>query len=313
MKLPPKVHRKGPSLYYVHKNKWTRLCAADAAEHVVHGELWRLLQKGCNTLGSVMDSYKIKALPKLAASTQPDYENIIENMLRPSFGHIRPGNLTSQDIAAYLQERDDNGHGARGNKEIAVLSSVYNHGMRIRSCATNPCRGVRRNVEKARTYYVEDEEFRPRLRRAPPAYRHLLWAAYLTGFRQKDLRNVTRDDLLPAGLRVRQSKDGKHEIRLWSESLRKVVRRALERSDAIAAKRGRPPCPYVFTNERGQHWSLSAVQSAMRRLRARGVPEGEKAFAWRFHDLRAKADSDHETGLGLMRRYNRARRLKAVK
>jgi hypothetical protein len=48
---------------------------------------------------------------------------------------------------------------------------------------------------------------------------------------------------------------------------------------------------------------MSAIQSAMRRL----------DVSWTFHDLRAKADSDHETGLGLMCRYNRARRLRAVK
>jgi hypothetical protein len=34
---------------------------------------------------------------------------------------------------------------------------------------------------------------------------------------------------------------------------------------------------------------------------------------WPFHDIPSKADSDHETGLGLKRRYNRARLLKAVK
>lgn len=34
---------------------------------------------------------------------------------------------------------------------------------------------------------------------------------------------------------------------------------------------------------------------------------------WRFHDVRAKAESDHETGLGLMRRYTRARKLRAVR
>lgn len=303
MKLPPKVHRKGRSLFFVHKNKWTRLCDADAPEHVIHGELWKLLRKGVDTLGAVMDSYKIRALPKLALSTQPDYENIIDNVLRPFCGHMHPDDLTSQDIAAYLEMRDEQGHGARGNKEMAVLSSVYAHGMRIRACVANPCYGVRRNAEKARTYYVEDEEFRPRLQNAPSGFRHLLWAAYLTGFRQRDLRNVTREDVLPAGLRVRQSKDGKHEIRTWTDSLRKVVRRALARSK----------CQYVFTNERGQHWSLSGVQSAMRRLRTKGVPKGEKAFAWRFHDLRAKADSDHETGLGLMRRYNRGRKIRAVK
>jgi hypothetical protein len=258
------------------------------------------LRKGVDALGAVMDSYKVNALPKLAFSTQEDYERIIDNVLRPFCGHMHPDDLTSQDVAAYLELRDQEKHGERGNKEMAVLSSVYNHGMRIRACVVNPCYGVRRNKSKARTLYVEDADFRPRLRRAPAGFRHLLWAAYLTGFRQRDLRNVTREDVLPAGLRVRQSKDGKHELRTWTESLRKLVRRALARST----------CQYVFTNERGQHWSLSAVQSAMRRLRGTGT---DKAFAWRFHDLRAKADSDHETGLGLMRRYNRARKLKAVK
>lgn len=306
-KLPPKVHRKGPSLYYVDSSKWTRLCAADAPEHVLHGELWKLLRKGADTLGAVMDSYKAKALPELAVSTQPDYERIIDNVLRPMCGHMHPDDWTAQDCAAYLEERRQIGHGARANKEMAVLSSVYNHGMRIRACIKNPCRGVRRNPEKARTYYVEDDSLRKGLRKAPTAYRRLLWAAYLTGFRQKDLRNLTRDGVLPDGIRVRQSKDGKHELRLWSESLRKVVRKEIERSDTIAAKRGRPPSRYVFTNERGQHWSISAVQSARRRLRAR------EPDPWRFHDLRAKADSDSESGLGLMRRYNRARRLKAVK
>jgi hypothetical protein len=99
--------------------------------------------------------------------------------------------------------------------------------------------------------------------------------------------------VLPEGLRVRQSKDGKHELRQWTDSLRRLVRKELERSR----------CDRIFTNRSGQPWSLSGLQSAMRRLNVN----------WTFHDIRAKADSDHETGLGLMRRYNRARRLKAVK
>lgn len=242
-------------------------------------------------------SYEIHQMKKLSVSTQPDYERIIDNVLRPFCGHMHPDDLTSQDVAAYLEMRDRAGHGARGNKEMAVLSSLYNHGMRIRACSVNPCYGVRRNKERARTLYIEDPQLRRPLRQAPAGFRHLLWAAYLTGFRQRDLRNLSRDDVLPEGIRVRQSKDGKHELRLWTESLRKVVRRALARSK----------CEYVFANEHGQHWSLSAVQSAMRRLRA------QTGHDWRFHDLRAKADSDSESGLGLMRRYNRARRLKAVK
>ncbi len=296
-KLPPKVHQKGPSLYYVHGGKWHRLCSADDPEHILHGELWKFLQKGTDTLGKVMEAYRRNRLPRLAMTTQKDYDRIIERVLKPWCGHMHPDDLTLQDVAAYLEMRDQAGRAAIGNKEMAVLSSIYDYGLRIRACVLNPCRGVRRNRERARTCYVDDVSLRRALRYAKPGLRHLLWAAYLTGFRQKDLRNLTRDNLQPDGIEVRQSKDGKHELRLWTESLRKVVRRALSRSNTR----------YVFTNEFGEHWSAEAVKSAMRRLKMRAD------FEWRFHDLRAKADSDHETGLGLMRRYNRARRLRAVK
>ena len=292
-KLPKNVYPKGPSLYYVCKNKWTRLCRIDAPEEELHRELWKILAKGAGTLSGVMDEYIENGLPKKAMSTQRDYANIIKRQLRPTFGHMRPDDVSSQDIAVYLEHRERKGHGPAGNREISCLSSVFNHGMRIRACSYNPCYGVRRNTEKERTRYVTDQELRVGLRVAHVSLRRILWAAYLTGFRQKDLRLLIRSDVLPEGLRVRQSKDGKHELRQWTDSLRRLVRKELERSQ----------CQRIFTNRSGQPWSLSALQSAMRRLN----------MDWTFHDIRAKADSDHETGLGLMRRYNRARRLKAVK
>ncbi|MEM8815829.1 MAG: tyrosine-type recombinase/integrase [Pseudomonadota bacterium] len=297
MPLPPKVHKKGKSLYYVHKNKWTRLCPADAPDYEIHGALWRLLRRGADTLGKVIDDYEAVRMKRLKPSTQKDYGHIIHGRLRPHFGHMHPDDLTSQDVAAYLEMREREGAGVRANREIAVLSSIYNHGMRIRACAVNPCYGVRRNTEESRTYYINDESLRLALRSANPGLRHLIWAAYLTGFRQKDLRELTRDNVTPEGLKVMQSKDGKHEIRLWSESLRRLVRRALKRST----------CNYVFTNERGKKYTYAAVQSAMTRLK------DSAGIDWHFHDIRAKADSDHRLGLGLMRRYSRARKLEAVK
>jgi hypothetical protein len=292
-KLPNNVYPKGPSLYYVRKNKWTRLCRIDAPEEELHRELWKILSKGAGTLSGVMDDFIANRLPKKAMATQRDYANIIKRQLRPTFGHMRPDDVTSQDIAVYLELRENKGHGPAGNREIACLSSVFNHGMRIRACNVNPCYGVRRNTEKPRTRAVSDKELRQALRSAHVSLRRLLWAAYLTGFRQKDLRSIRRDQITVDGIKVWQSKDGKHEIRQWTDSLRKLVRKELERSKS----------DWVFTNRSGKPWSMSAIQSAMRRL----------DVSWTFHDLRAKADSDHETGLGLMRRYNRARRLRAVK
>lgn len=301
MKLPPNVHRKGPTLYLIKpvngKRKWIRLCLASAPEKDIYQALWKLQRKNFNSLGQVMVDYEKTRITSLKPVTQREYQRIIDRQLRPVFGHVLPDDVTPQDIAVFLEERDRAGHGVAGNREIAVLSSIYNHGMRLRACSTNPCYGVRRNRERPRTFYVSDESLRLALRNAQKSLRYLLWAGYLTGLRQQDLRNLTRENITPEGIEVVQSKDGKHELRLWTDSLRKVVRRALARSRS----------PYVFTNERGEHMTLSAIQSAMQTLKRR------TGIEWRFHDIRAKADSDHETGFGLMRRYNRANRMRAVK
>ena len=297
MKLPPKVHKKGPSLYYVHKNKWIRLCPADATPETLHGELWKAMRKGVEKMNEVMDDYIAHRLPKLRYSTQKDYFNMIESRLRPFCGRARPDDVTSQDCAVYLERREQIGHGARGNREMACLSSVYNHAMRIRAAKSNPTYGVRRNKENPRTFYVTNESLRLALKNTTPALRYLIWAAYLTGFRQGDLRRLKKSDLTADGIKIVQSKDGKHELREWSESLRKVVKKALERSKT----------DYVFTNSYGRSWTVDSIQCAMRRMKAK------TGIKWRFHDLRAKAESDHATGLGLMRRYMRARRLAAVK
>jgi site-specific recombinase XerD len=245
-----------------------------------------------------MEDYIEHRLPKRAMSTQKEYERVIRARLIPTFGHMRPDDVTQQDIAAYLEFREtEEGNGPGANREMAVLSSVFNHGMRIRQCKFNPTYGVRRNEEKGRERYVTDQELRIALRTAGPALRYLLWATYLTGFRQGDLRRLTKDKLMPEGIRVREGKGGKHEMRLWSESLRKVVRRSAARTK----------CSHVFANSYGRAWTKDAIGNAMSRLKDKTGAD------WTFHDLRAKAETDHATGLGLMRRYTRVRKLAAVK
>lgn len=305
-KLPKNVYQRGPSLYYVEyigrergrpRYKWHKLCPADSTPEAINGAIWNLKTKGTGTMTAVMKDYIRTRLKKRAATTRREYERVIKNKLIGDWGHMRPGEVTSQEVAMYLEHRERQGHGPAGNREIAVLSSVFNHGMRIGACKINPTYGVRRNEESPRTRYVTDLELRQALRAAGPALRYLMWGTYLTGFRQGDMRRMLKDHLTPDGIQVREGKGGKHEVRLWSESLRKVVRRALTASD----------CDRVFTNSYGQPWTKDAIQNAMRRLK------GKTGADWTFHDLRAKAESDHKTGLGLMRRYTRARKLAAVK
>lgn len=295
------VYQKGNSLYYVKRRSgklvWTRLCAANAPPEEQRAAYNRIEWRGRNLLADVLKDYEKARLPRLGLRTQAEYSRVIEKRLIPVFGHMRPDDVSQQDIAMYLERRDQDGHGPSGNREIAVLSSAFNHGMRIGLARINPTYGVRRNTEKPRTFYVSNGELRQALRNTGPGLRHLMWVAYLTGLRQRDLFNIRRQDIDHEGITVHQSKDGKHVKILWSDSLRKVVRRGLRRSR----------CTYVFTNDHGQKLSRYGVQSAMRRMK------GKTGIVWRFHDLRAKAESDHTTGLGLMTRYNRAKRLKAVR
>jgi len=289
--LPAKVHRKGPSLYYVHQNKWTRLCRADDPEHVLYAALARVTSQG-DDMAFVLTDYKTNALPKLALATQAEYERIINTRLIPVFGEMQPSDITSGLVAQYLKRREDAGAGVIANREVAVLSSAFNHAMRLGLADLNPCYGVRRNRERPKTRYVTNDELRAALRKAPTGLRHLLWGAYLTGLRQKDLISMTWDQVTEDGLEIQQSKDGKHLLIELTDSLRRLLWRCERRST------GR----FVFTSTKGA-WNREALKSAMRRL----------DVDWTFHALRAKAESDHATGMGLMARYKRARRIRPTR
>lgn len=91
---------------------------------------------------------------------------------------------------------------------------------------------------------------------------------------------------------ISEGKRGKRLVIVWSPQLKRLVTRALIRST----------CDFVFTNTRGKQWTESAINSLMQRM----------DVDWTFHDVRAKAESDHKTGMGLLTRYKRARRVTPV-
>lgn len=296
-RLPAKVHQKHGRFYYVSRQHgrlvWTALSRVDEGDAALHQALADLHRPGAATVTELLHSYLIHGTGELKAATLADYRKRATPILKV-FGHMAPGAVTSSHVAQYLERRKKAGHGPSGNREMAVLSSAMNFGMRQGIVEGNPCRGVRRNREKPRTRYVRDAEFREAFDRAPEALQDLLAVALLTGLRQRDLRELRRHQLTREGILLEESKTGKRRLIEWSDALRFFVTRATSRA---------PGAEHVLTNTRGQPWGLWAIQSAMTRL---GVD-------WRFHDLRAKAESDHATGLGLLPLYKRARRSKPVR
>lgn len=297
-RLPPKVHPKGPSLYYVHRNKWHKLCSIDAPELTIYRELARLKSSlettSTGELNELFDAFLKEGMVELELSkdTQDQYRWAINKHLRGIFGHMRISAVTAEHVAQMLRKFKKQGKPVTGNRVKAALGSIYSWGMSAGMAKSNPTLGVKRNREKPRSRYVTDAEFLEAFERASEPFQDLMAVALLTGLRQKDLRLLERSALTEDGIRLETSKDGKHVLVKWSDPLSYFVRRAVERCES----------KYVLTNTQCQPWTKNAINSVMRRLKT----------GWTFHDIRAKAESDHDTGLGLMARYKRARRLEPV-
>ncbi|MGE0803591.1 MAG: tyrosine-type recombinase/integrase [Lautropia sp.] len=296
--LPQKIHQKHGRYYYVHQNRWHPLSRVDEGPARLYERLQEFTGDNPGSLGQIMALYIARAVPELKPASQPEYVRIIENRLQHHFGHMLPDTLEPSHVAQYLELRKREGAPVGGNRERAVLGSVLSWAMRFGWVTRNPCHGVRRNREVPSRRYVTDEELKGVLDRAPDALADLLAVAYLTGLRQGDLRMLRREALTSNGIRLRQSKDGKLREIAWTPALRYFVERATGRSDG----------PWVFVGPRGRPWTMSGLQSAMRRLGA----------GFRFRDLRPKAASDAEHNVlghdaGMLVRYVRAQRLRPVR
>jgi integrase len=210
-------------------------------------------------------------------ASRPEYVRIIQNRLQHHFGHMLPDALEASHVAQYLELRKREGASIGGNRERAVLGSVCSWAMRFGWLRANPCHGVRRNKERPAKRYITTAELNAALIRAPEPLADLLAVAYLTGLRQTDLLAMQKTAITSKGIRLRQSKDGKSVLREWSPLLRTAIQRALERSEG----------PFVFVSGRGTPWTVSGLQSAMRRLKP----------GFRFRDLRAKAATDSKDNI----------------
>lgn len=282
--LPPRVRIKHGSYTYREGGRETVICRVSEGESVLYAALARIKTPAARTVAGLIHDYIAHGSDEIAPATVRS--NLVhKNPLIAVFGEMAPNDVEPTDVAQYLEAQKRAGKSVAGNRQISLLSSAYNHGMRNGLCSRNPCRGVRRNKEKPRKRYVENAELQAAIDKASPEFADLLLMAYLTGRRQGDLRRLLRSQITADGIALTEQKTGKQVLIRGSDALNGVLIRCLGRNDSR----------YILTNTRGQQWSEWGVQSAMRRL---GVD-------WTFHDLRAKAESDHKTGMGLLPLYQR--------
>jgi integrase len=285
-RLPRKVHESHGALYWVDRNRWHRLCGADATDSELRQALARV-QSGerPRTLGDLFAVYADQGLHELAPKTQRDYKRALAGPLLKVFGHMSIATLRGAHVAQYLETRKRQGKPVAGNRERAALSSCFAWSMRQGYAEHNPCVGVRRNRETPRSRYVSDEELAALMSAASEPIQDAIGIAYLTGMRRGDLLALTKECAHEDGLHWTEGKRKVARVVLWSDELLFYVRRAMERSQ----------CEALLTRAGAAGWSTDGFVSAWRRTKRKAGVSG-----FTFHDLRAKAGSDHEDGRGLL-------------
>jgi len=216
------------------------------------------------TFKDVQLDYRGKVLPTKAKSTQKEYRKALDRLVGV-FGPNRLQDIRPVHIYQYQDERAARGAKVIVNRDIAVLSAVFNHGIRLGHVDLNPCRQVRRRPEKPRTRYVTDEELAIVYNLASDWMQRAIRMVCITGIRLGDLCQIGPQNHTIEGFLYQQGKTGRKILIEWSDTLREAAQA--------------PPVSYEgFT---------SAWQRVMKKALQKGLQE-----RFTFHDLRAKAGSE---------------------
>lgn len=283
--LPERVYVRHGAVHFVDgMGKWHRLGKAWDFEAKL---AWARLtgeQVAPGTLGPIMTRYLELAKPRLAPRTYADYSEAIV-LLRKIFGSMRPDDVTSADVAEYLERNLVAKRGVRANREIAALSNVFQLAMRKGQATRNPCYGVERNPEKPRTRLVTADELAAFVTWArKKGFAGELFAAaaeiqYLTAQRPGDVRRIRLQDLSEDGIAFVQGKTGVRVLVEWTERLQSAV------EAAKGLKRGKGVVAFALLgNRQGQVYTEKGWKASWSKLMRAWVKEGHERF--RQQDLR---------------------------
>ena len=152
---------------------------------------------GQTTCGELLDDLLDYAQSNLKASTQKIFKWCIEANIRPNFGAIKVGRLTTEMLKEYRQKRLAEGRAqATCNRELSILRIALNLGRKCTppKVSTIPYFPMVRE-ECARQGFLTDQQY-AKLRDALPDYlKPLFVVAYFTGVRLGELLAWTWDNI----------------------------------------------------------------------------------------------------------------------
>ncbi|QUE91174.1 tyrosine-type recombinase/integrase [Pseudomonas sp. SCA2728.1_7] len=249
-------------------------------------------------LGKVFDRYEAEIIPAKKPRTQKD--NLLSlTQLRKAFSEAPINAVTPQVIAQYRDKRTGK---VRANREISLLSHIYNIAREWGiTDKENPASGVRKNKETPRDFYADARIWNAVYGVAVPELKDAMDLAYLTGQRPADVLSMRTTDVTNSFLLVAQGKTSKKlRIRLDAgeiiNGLGELIEKLLVQRKARAVRN-----PYLIITEDGRR-----VTAPMLRLRfddarnvaiAKALEDEDAQLAssirqFQFRDIRPKAASE---------------------
>lgn len=248
----------------------------------------------------VFDRYEREIVPLRAPATQRDY---IANLkqLKKIFGTAPVDAVTPQHVAQY---RDRRGAKVRANREIALLSHVFNMAREWGyTSKDNPVRGVRKNKETPRDFYADETVWNAVYACAPIELQDAMDLNYLTGQRPGDVLKMSETDIKDGALEVRQGKTNKR-LRILLDRPDGTRTEFGQLLDRIRARPRKVRSLYLIATPGGvplNRWTLRVRFDAARKAASEAAEmeatPASKALAdrvrkFQFRDIRPRAASD---------------------
>lgn len=255
-------------------------------------------------LSHIFKKYETEVIPTKAPRTQLDNQWCLKQ-LKPVFSNTHIDSITPQHIAIYRDKRTAK---VRANREIALFSHIFNLAREWGyTTKENPCRGIRKNREKPRDFYVDAEVWNAVYKVAPVELKDAMDLAYLTGQRPADVLKMSLVDIKDNALEVRQNKTSKHlRILLKKEDgtnteLGDVIERIKARPRKVkslhllATPAGTPlnkPTLRIRFDKARDEAATKVLQEAYVESRIDAEVLATRIRQFQFRDIRPKAASD---------------------
>jgi len=316
-RLPPGLrarHRKTKTYYFLDLGGKPRRELSLGSDFVEAIKKWSELTNApaavSTTFLDAAQRYLIDVVPTKSKRTQEDNKVELEFLYQVfdsppvPLDQIKPVHITKyirwrMDKASnWFREKKrtvpaNAGH-VRANREIALFSAIFNYAREQGlTDSANPALGVRKNKEKGRDVYVEDDLYQAAWNASDQPTRDAIDLAYLCGQRPTDTLKFTEDDLRDGYLHIHQGKT-KAKLRIEVKGELAVVLKRIEARKATY----KISSTSLVVNEKGQPLTASALRDRFDKARdIAGIPKSQ----FQFRDLRAKAGTDKTESSGDIR------------